>query len=295
MKGSKRGTSHRLPDRPLCYNDAVANDSSSDAGLVGPAPDPGAIRFVLCDLDGVVWLRRVAIPGSADAIARLRATGRRVLFVTNNSMSRVADQEAALAAIGIPAIGDVVTSAQAAAHLVEPGETVLVCADAGVVEAVGARGADVVHDGDADVVIVGLHQDFDYDRMQAANRAIRHGARFVATNDDATFPTPDGPIPGAGALVAAVATASGVQPRIAGKPYLPMATLVAERCGPTFAPEAAIVVGDRFSTDGRFAQALGSPFALVRSGVTPPDAEPGGHVAIDGPDLAAIADVIVGA
>lgn len=261
--------------------------------------DGEQIEFVLCDLDGVVWLSREAIPGAADAVARLRGSGRRVLFVTNNSMSTIADQEAALAAIGVPAVGDVVTSAQAAASLVEPGERVLVCGAAGVVEAVADRGAQIVTtgdvDGDVDVVVVGLHHDFDYARLRAANRAIRRGARFVATNDDASFPTPDGPIPGAGALVAAVATASGVQPVIAGKPHPPMAALVAARCGDRFQGARTLMVGDRFSTDGRFAAELGSAFALVRTGVTTIDDALEGTVALDVADLAAVASSIVDA
>lgn len=259
------------------------------------------VRFVLCDLDGVVWLARRAIPGSADAIARLRASGRRVLFVTNNSMSPIAEQEAALEAIEIPAIGDVVTSAQAGAALVESGERVLVCGGAGVIEAVEARGAAAVSSADAPhgefaAVIVGLHRHFDYDGLQAANAAIRGGARFIATNDDATYPTPEGPTPGAGALVAAVRAVSETEPIVAGKPYPPMAALVAERCGPGFRPEAAIMVGDRGSTDGAFAGAIGCPFALVRSGVTPVDGEPDASVAvaIDVADLAAFADLVTG-
>ena len=99
--------------------------------------DPAA---VLCDLDGVVWLAHQPIPGSVEAIARLRRPGRRVVFVTNNSSARIAEQEAALAAVGIPATGDVLTSAVAAAALVEPGERVLVCGGAGIVEALAAPG-----------------------------------------------------------------------------------------------------------------------------------------------------------
>ncbi len=268
-----------------CYNGRM-NDAS-------PVVDFGSVEFVLCDLDGVVWLSRRAIPGAQEAIERLRSSGRRVLFVTNNSMSVIADQEAALATIGIPAHGDVVTSAQAGASLVAPGETALVCGGPGVVEAVEARRAAVVREGDADVVVVGLHQDFDYWRLQAANRAIRGGARFVATNDDATFPTPDGPIPGGGALVAAVATASGTAPIIAGKPHAPMAQLVAARCGPSFSGATALMVGDRFSTDGRFAATIGCRFALVRTGVTPVGAEVGGPAELDLADLAAVADAVV--
>lgn len=252
-------------------------------------------RYVLCDLDGVVWLARRPIVGAVDAVARLRASGRRVVFVTNNSMSVVADQEAALHDIGIPASDDVVTSAQAGASLVERGETVLVCGGAGLVEAVTARGATVIRDGDADAVVVGLHHDFDYARLQAANAAIRGGARFIATNDDPSFPTPAGQIPGAGALVAAVATASGVDPVVAGKPYRPMARLVAARCGPGFRPERALVVGDRPSTDGLFARTIGCPFAFVRSGVIgphdPPDAD--ADPVLDVADLAAVADLLL--
>jgi HAD superfamily hydrolase (TIGR01450 family) len=256
--------------------------------------DWSATRFVLCDLDGVVWLARVAIPGSPDAIAALRESGRRVLFVTNNSASLVAEQEAALAAIGVPAHGDVITSAQAAAMLVAPGETALVCGGPGIAEAVEARGAVAVRDGDADAVLVGFHRDFDYERMRIASDAVRRGARLIATNDDATYPTPDGPIPGGGAIVAAVATAAGVTPTIAGKPHRPMAELARERCGADFSASTGVMVGDRWSTDGAYAVTLGCPFAMVRTGVTPPGADPGGRVDLDVADLAAVADAILG-
>jgi 4-nitrophenyl phosphatase len=256
--------------------------------------DWSATEFVLCDLDGVVWLARHALPGAPEAIAALRRSGRRVLFVTNNSFSVVADQEQALAAIGIPAEGDVVTSAQAAALLVEPGETVLVCGGPGVIEAVMQRGAAPVRDGIADAVVVGFHRDFDYERMRIASAAVRAGGRLIATNDDATYPTPDGPIPGGGAIVASVATAAGVQPTIAGKPHPPMAELVRQRCGERFSARTALMVGDRWSTDGLFAGTLGCPFALVRSGVTAHGVDPGGRPDIDVADLAAVAARILG-
>ena len=227
-----------------------------------PAATIPAVTWVL-DLDGVVWLSDQPIAGAASAVARLRAAGQRVLFATNNSSVPIAEQEAKLARFGIDAHGDVVTSAMAAARLVDPGERVLVCGGPGVAEAVTARGAVAVRDGDAEAVAVGFHRDFDYERLRVAVRAVQRGARLIATNDDATYPTPEGPIPGGGALVAAVAYAAGVAPVVAGKPHEPMADLVRAVGG-----AEGTMVGDRPETDGAFARTLGYRFALVLTGVT---------------------------
>lgn len=244
-------------------------------------PGATALSTVLCDLDGVVWLARRPIPGSVEAIARFRRSGCRVLFVTNNSASVVAEQEAALESIGIPAAGDVITSAMAGASLVRPGERVLVAGGAGVVEAVERRGAVAVrNDGSVDphgfdAVVVGLHRDFDYARLAVASAACRHGARLIGTNHDPTYPTPAGADPGGGSLVAAVATAGLTTPVYAGKPHAPMADLIRSvvvEGGREFEPERTLMVGDRPDSDGRFAATLGCRFALVRSGVTPPGA-----------------------
>lgn len=247
----------------------------------------GDHQVVLCDLDGVVWLANEAIAGSVDALADLQRHGHRVLFVTNNSSARIETQEQALAAIGVDATGNLVTSAQAAARLIAPGERVLVCAGEGVVEALEQRGAVAVHDGDADAVVVGFHRTFDYEGLRRAVRAVRRGARLIGTNDDATYPTPDGPIPGGGAILAAVSTGSGVVPVVAGKPYGPMADLVGELVGDA-AARAAVMVGDRPETDGLFAQTIGCQFALVYTGVTAPGAQvtPTPDVAVA--DLAAV-------
>jgi glycerol-1-phosphatase len=228
------------------------------------------VRTVLVDLDGVVWLSGAAIRGSPEAVTRLREGGRRVVFVTNNSNPVVADHVRALAAIGIPASGDVVTSAQAAALLVEPGARVLVCGGRGIDEALVQRGAVTVDGTQAEAVIVGFHREFDYERLRIAATTVRAGARLIGTNDDATYPTPDGPIPGGGSILAAVSVASGATPEVAGKPHQPMVALVRTVLGDAFDPATTVMVGDRPDTDGRFARALGCRFALVRSGVTPP-------------------------
>ncbi len=232
-------------------------------GQAAQCPD-----VVLLDLDGVVWLAHRPIPGSVEGIAALRDAGVRVLFATNNSGSTVAEQVTALASIGIEAEGDVLTSAMAGALLVHPGERVLVCGGPGVVEAVELRGAIVVTEGPCDVVMVGFHRTFTYERLRLAATAVHAGARLIGTNDDATYPTPDGPIPGGGAILAAVEVGSGTKAIIAGKPYAPMADLVREQVGMVAARDA-VMVGDRPSTDGRFALELGCRYAHVWSGVTP--------------------------
>ena len=219
---------------------------------------------VLCDLDGVVWLAHQPIPGAVEGIAALRAAGHRVLFVTNNSAARVEAQEAALAAIGIPAAGDVLTSAMAAALLVQPGERAMVCGGEGVVQALERRGVVVAADGEpVDAVLVGFHRSFDFDGLARAARAVRLGARLIGTNDDATYPTAAGLVPGGGAILASIATATGVTPVVAGKPHAPIVDLVRGRLGAT-----GVMVGDRPDTDGAFARALGYRFALVLTGVT---------------------------
>jgi 4-nitrophenyl phosphatase len=216
------------------------------------------------DLDGVLWRGQMPIPGAAEAVARLRARDARVVFLTNNSSPTIAEHLAKLGRIGVVAgPEDLLTSAQAAASMLQPGSAALACAGPGVCEALAARGVRIVEAGPAAAVVVGWHREFDFSRLARAADAVRAGARLVGTNEDATLPTPHGLLPGAGALLAAVAYASGATPEVAGKPHAPMRRLVAERVGPV-----ATLVGDRPSTDGALARALGARFALVLSGVT---------------------------
>jgi 4-nitrophenyl phosphatase len=220
------------------------------------------VNWVL-DLDGVVWLAETPIPGAADAVRRLQAAGNSVVFVTNNSNPTEAEYVAKLERHAIDGRGAVISSATAAASLIAPGEHVLVLGGRGVVEALQKRGATIVEEGQPEAVLVGFHREFDYERMRIAATAVRAGARLIATNDDATYPTPDGLIPGAGAILAGIERASGVHAVVAGKPYAPMADAVRARLG----SGEGIVVGDRPDTDGRFARTLGYRFALVLTGV----------------------------
>jgi glycerol-1-phosphatase len=256
---------------------------------------------ICCDLDGVVWRGDEPIPGAAEGISELRAAGLRVAFVSNNSSQPIAEVAGKLAAAGVHASSeDVITSAVSAATLLasvlEPDAPVLACAGPGVVEALEAVGLRPVTRPPAVAVVVGLHRGFDFDELDRASGAVRAGARFVATNLDATYPVPGGMIPGSGAIAAAVATAAGRAPEVAGKPERPMVDLIRRRLG-----SEGIVVGDRPSTDGALAGALGWPFALVLSGVTQRDAPPGGE-AVPEPsppfvatDLAALAPQLLDA
>ena len=242
----------------------------------------------ILDLDGVIWLGPDVVPGVPEAVARLRDAGERVLFLTNNSSRPVSDVLEKLEGMGIEAAADqIATSALAAAEMLEEGSTALVCGGVGVEEALDRRGVQRVSEGDADAVVVGWFKEFDYDRLTAAFHAVSKGARLIGTNDDPTYPTPDGPIPGGGSLLAAVSVAAGVEPEVAGKPHQPMADLVRSRLGDD--TDHAILVGDRPSTDGAMARRLGVKFALVMTGVSDrddiPDDPPPDHVADDLPTL----------
>ena len=235
---------------------------------------PGVISTVLCDLDGVVWLAHQPIPGSVEAISRLREAGVRVVFVTNNSFSTRREQHEALRSVGVEAEGDVVTSAMAAADHVRGLGRVLVCGGPGLAEEVEAVGADVVvahrnpgARGPFDAVVVGMHREFDYQVLSDALSAVENGALLVGSNEDPTYPTTNGVLPGGGSILAAISHASGRAPVVTGKPHKPMAEMVLRVCGHPPARDM-VMIGDRPDTDGNFAQTLGCRFALVLSGVT---------------------------
>jgi HAD superfamily hydrolase (TIGR01450 family) len=256
---------------------------------VGGAKVVGMEPWAL-DLDGVVWLGAEPIPGAAEAVARLRAAGHPVVFVTNNSASELAHVEAKLAAQGVPASGAVLTSAGAVATLLAAGERVLVCGGPGLVEAVEGRGAVALVNegrdpGRVDAVVCGYWRAVDYDRLRWAATAVHRGARLLASNDDATYPSSEGILPGGGATLAAVERAAGVAATVAGKPHRPMADWLRAEHG-----SAGVMVGDRLDTDGAFAAALGWRFALVLSGVTTDAADVEPVPALVGADLATVVD-----
>jgi 4-nitrophenyl phosphatase len=247
----------------------------TDAGSESSALDTFASAALwIVDLDGVVWLTGQPIGDAAGAIADLRASGVRVAFATNNSAPTIRELLTRLDRLGVAsAADDLATSAGAVASMIAPGQSVKVLAEEGVVEALGARGVAMVADGAVDAAVVGWTHSFDFDGLAATATAARTSGRLLATNEDPTHPTPDGLMPGAGALLAAVATASGVTPEIAGKPHQPMASLMKDAFGFDDGDPSVVMVGDQPRTDGRLAQRLKIPFGLVDSGVTPAGAD----------------------
>ena len=223
----------------------------------------------LFDLDGVVYLGPVAVPGAPEGIAALRTRGARVGFVTNNAARPPAAVADHLVELGIPATAeDVVTSAQAGADLVlhrfGPGARVLVVGGEGVVAALAE--ADLVAVWSADdfpvAVLQGWGFELTWQQLNEAAIAIHRGAHWVATNTDPTRPTDRGLVPGNGAAVAAVAMAVPVLPEVAGKPYRPLLDDTVARIG----ARRPVFVGDRLDTDIAGARNAGLDSLLVLTG-----------------------------
>jgi 4-nitrophenyl phosphatase len=227
----------------------------------------------LLDLDGVMFRGDQPVAGAGEAVEGLREAGRAVVFLTNNS-ARTPDQVAEkLRGMGVEASAEeVVTSAQATARVVATmaqedsrAPSAYVIGERGVREALAEAGIDVL-DGEpeeAGFVVVGWDRAMDYQRLRTATVLVRSGARLIATNADASYPAPDGQQwPGAGALLAAVETASGARATVVGKPHRPLFDAAVERAG----TDQALMVGDRIETDIVGALHAGLDPALVLTG-----------------------------
>ncbi|MCL6499700.1 MAG: HAD-IIA family hydrolase [Firmicutes bacterium] len=226
-------------------------------------------RGVILDLDGVVYRGRQALPGSVEFLAWLRRQGIPYAFVTNNSTRTPRQYVQHLQDLGISVEEDqVVTSALCAADLLRRWELrgrVLVVGGAGLREAVQRAGYELTEEADAVAVVVGLDTDLTYARLRTACSAIRRGAHFVATNLDANLPVEGELWPGAGAIVAAVRTATGREPTSVGKPEPYPFEMALRRLGTS--PEETLMVGDQIATDVLGAFRLGMRTALVLTGV----------------------------
>lgn len=226
---------------------------------------------LLLDLDGVVYVGPHAVPGAVESLARARAAGSRLAFVTNNAARTADDVAQHLSELGIAThAGEVVTSAQAAATMLagvlEPGSPVLVVGGDGLRSAVTAVGLRPVASADDQpaAVVQGFAPEVGWKALLEACVAVRSGVPWVATNPDRTLPTPRGQAPGNGALVDVVRRTTGVEPQVAGKPFAPIMDEAVRRTGAT----RALVVGDRLDTDIAGAATAGLPSLLVLTGVS---------------------------
>lgn len=224
---------------------------------------------VLLDLDGVLFRGAAPIEGASEAVAGLRQTGMAIAFVTNNSARTPDEVVAHLGAVGIEAgREEVETSASAtASSLLERGaRRAALIGERGLREALGDAGVEVVDDdGDVDAVVVGWDRRVDYDALRRASVLIQRGAAFIASNPDTSYPAPDGTRwPGAGAIAAAIAATTGVDPTVIGKPNPAILQAALARTGGS----RPLVVGDRLDTDIEGAARLGWSSALVLTGIS---------------------------
>jgi HAD superfamily hydrolase (TIGR01450 family) len=245
---------------------------------------------LLIDLDGVVWIGRDPVPGSAEALAALLAQGKELCFVTNNPARPPERYAEKLREAGVEVGPErIVTSGMVVARLA--GEA----ANGGGAFVIGARtlremvaeaGAPLLEGKagrEAAVVVVSGHRGFDYEELLTAKLALDGGAALIATSHDPTLPMPGGDWPGTGSILAAVETASGREAEIGGKPERHLFEMALEAIGN---PARVAMVGDRIASDVDGGHAAGLATILVLSGAsTRADAEaaepPPDHVVAD--------------
>ena len=236
---------------------------------------PQNIKALILDMDGVLWRGNKPIGDLPAIFDSIKARGLKVILATNNSTKIPEAHLVKLAGFGVKLdLSQVTTSSMAAAALLKEkfsqGGELYVVGMEGVFHAVGAAGFRVFHDDALPekpvAVLAGMDWAMDYQKIANASILIQKGAPFYATNPDKTFPTPEGLMPGAGTLLAAIETASGVAPIMAGKPEPFLFQLAMQRMG--VSAKETLVVGDRLETDILGGQNAGCKTALVLSGVT---------------------------
>lgn len=248
---------------------------------------PIHIKALILDMDGVVWRADTPIGDLAEIFARVEARGLKYVFATNNGTKTPEQYVERLARFGVKVKpSHVVTSALGVAYMLAqqyPKSTkIFMIGEDGIRIALEEKGFEILSVRDApaaEVVVMGIDRGITFDKMCAATLLVRDGIPFYATNSDKTFPTPRGEVPGAGAWISVLTTATDVEPMIAGKPFPYMMELSLEILDTKKAE--TLVVGDRLETDIAAGQALGCPTALVLSGVSTREQAEKWHPQID--------------
>jgi len=235
---------------------------------------PTNIKALILDMDGVIWRADAPIGDLAEIFARIETRGLKYVFATNNGTKTPDQYVERLAGFGVNVKPtQVVTSALGVAYMLAQrypkGTKVFMIGEDGIKVALEEKGFEVLSTSDApeaEVVVMGIDRGITFDKMREATLLVRSGVPFYATNPDKTFPTPRGEIPGAGAWISVITTATEIEPIIAGKPFPFMMDLSLELLGTK--REETLVVGDRLETDIAAGQAVGCKTALVLSGVS---------------------------
>jgi NagD protein len=221
------------------------------------------------DMDGVLVHEENAIPGADRFLAALRESGTPFLVLTNNSIYTRRDLAARLRSSGLDVPEEAIwTSALATARFLEeqrPGGSAFVIGEAGLTTALHAAGYTLT-DRDADYVVLGETRTYSFERITRAIRLITEGARFIATNPDATGPSPDGPLPATGAVAALISRATGAEPYYVGKPN-PLMMRSALNAIDAHS-ETTAMIGDRMDTDVVSGLEAGLHTILVLTGLT---------------------------
>jgi HAD superfamily hydrolase (TIGR01457 family) len=224
----------------------------------------------LIDLDGVIYRGNELLPCAGEFIAWLTATGKKYLFLTNNSFASESEVLAKLARLGIACDArHVLGAGQAAVQLVArrfPGGSVYVVGEQPLIDMVRAHSLQVAPPGakSADVVLVGLDRHFDYQKLTGAVRIVRAGAAFIAINRDPLLPVTGGVLPGCGTMVAAIETGAGVSPEVVGKPQPTLLQEAMRMLGSQ--PAETVMIGDSLTVDILGGHTAGTHTLLVLSG-----------------------------
>jgi len=231
------------------------------------------IKGLILDMDGVLWRGSELIGNLSAIFSRFRARGWRITLATNNATRTISQYVERLGSYGVVVEPwQIINSAVAASRFLHEqfptGGPVYLIGEDGLIEALDQQG---FYQSDQDViaVVASMDRQVNYDKLRKATLLIRGGALFVATNPDRTFPSPEGLVPGAGSILAALEAACYIKPVITGKPSPAMYHIALSRLG--LSPSETLVVGDRAETDIAGAQAIGCRTALVLSGVTSPE------------------------
>ncbi|HSG44922.1 MAG TPA: HAD-IIA family hydrolase, partial [Anaerolineales bacterium] len=235
---------------------------------------PDSIKALIIDMDGVVWKADSPIGDLEATFNRIRERGLKFVFATNNSTKTSEQYVERLAKFNVEVEPwQVITSSQAAAHAIaqkfSPGTKVFMIGEDGIRMALEEKGFEILsvkNATEAQVFVMGIDREINFDKVAEATLLVRNGIPFYATNTDKTFPTPRGEIPGSGAWLSIITTATGVEPIVAGKPYPFLMELSLEKLG--VKKEEALVIGDRLETDIAAGQGAGIPCALVLSGIS---------------------------